>query len=296
MASQRATPQSIQDRINPLTTWIWVNVAQLNAQQVTVQDLWKIGYQKDIDTYWQLVRVSPIHWQPAPNPANTSSPFELSTGAADADSYHDFYRLQIAFEDVWTELIDNQLKPSGQELYAKYDALMDVSPDSYDDSGTADRKKQFKNSPTDVLTGLPITDIAGADELQTFIDNLKIVLGISNENTAASQLPADIAADITQLQKAVTNTLWGCDMLLHQLNRVGTWNPQPNSHPLPDDWLVETSNSSNDVDPRDNDRGILSNFGSLVRDQIFDNIRTGIQSLSQPYQPPNLTFPDLANL
>jgi hypothetical protein len=39
------------------------------------------------------------------NPStNTSSPFELSTGAADADSYHDFFRLQIAFDDVWAEL------------------------------------------------------------------------------------------------------------------------------------------------------------------------------------------------
>ena len=32
-----------------------------------------------------------------------------------------FYRLQIAFEDVWTELIDNRLKPSGRQLYATYD-------------------------------------------------------------------------------------------------------------------------------------------------------------------------------
>src|ERR1700733_2543201 len=296
VASQRATPQTIQDRINPLTTWTWANLAERDAQQVTVQDLGKIGYETDTNKYWQLARVSPAAWLQAPNPANTSSPFELSTGAADADSYHDFYRLQIAFEDVWTELIDNRLKPSGQQLYATFDALMDVSPDAYDDTGKADRGKRFANGPTDVNTGLPITDIAGADELQTFIDNLKIALGISDDNAASSQLPADIAADLSQLQNAVINTLWECDMLLHQLYRVGTWKPLPQNHPLPDDWLVETNNSSNDNDPNDNDKGILSNFPDQVRVGIFDKIRTGIQSLSQPPAPSTLTFPDLATL
>ena len=60
-----------------------------------------------------------------PDPSSTSAPFELSTGAADADSYHDFFRLQIAFEDVWAELLDTTIEPTGKKAYALWDALMD---------------------------------------------------------------------------------------------------------------------------------------------------------------------------
>jgi hypothetical protein len=288
VASQRATPQTIQDRINPLTTWTWANLAERDVQQVTVQDLGKIGYETDANKYWQLTRVSPVAWLQAPNPANTSSPFELSTGAADADSYHDFYRLQIAFEDVWTELIDNRLKPSGQQLYATFDALMDVSPDAYDDTGKRDRGKRFANGPTDVTTGLSITDIAGADELQTFIDNLKIVLGISDDNAASSQLPADIGADITLLQNAVINTLWGCDMLLFGLNHVGNFTDNG--------WLAGLNN---DVPgPLVDGTPVTNPTSAMTRQEVFNKIIVSLQSLSpsQPPAPSTPTFPDLANL
>ena len=52
---------------------------------------------------------------------------ELATGASDAVAYHDFYRLQIAFEDVWAELIDKSIGTTAQEFYAKWDALMNTS-------------------------------------------------------------------------------------------------------------------------------------------------------------------------
>jgi hypothetical protein len=285
VASQRATPQTIQDRINPLTTWTWANLAERDAQQVTVQDLGKIGYETDTNKYWQLARVSPVAWLQAPNPANTSSPFELSTGAADADSYHDFYRLQIAFEDVWTELIDNRLKPSGQQLYATFDALMDVSPDAYDDTGKTDRGKRFANGPTDITTGLPITDIAGADELQTFIDNLKIVLGISDDNAASSQLPADNGADITILQNAVINTLWGCDMLLFGLNHAGNF--------ADNGWLAGLNNDI--PGPLVNGIPVTNPTSAMTRQEVFNNIIVSLRSLS-PSQPSTPTFPDLATL
>jgi hypothetical protein len=285
VASQRATPQTIQDRINPLTTWTWANLAERDAQQVTVQDLGKIGYETDTNKYWQLARVSPAAWLQAPNPANTSSPFELSTGAADADSYHDFYRLQIAFEDVWTELIDNRLKPSGQQLYATFDALMDVSPDAYDDTGKTDRGKRFANGPTDVNTGLPITDIAGADELQTFIDNLKIVLGISDDNAASSQLPADIGSDMTLLQNAVINTLWGCDMLLFGLNHVGNF--------ADNGWLAGLNNDI--PGPLVNGIPVTNPTSAMTRQEVFNNVIVSLRSLSPP-QPSTPTFPDLATL
>lgn len=46
--------------------------------------------------------------------------FELRDGPSDVTSYHDFSSLQIAFEDVWTEVFDGQIRGLGEELYREY--------------------------------------------------------------------------------------------------------------------------------------------------------------------------------
>ncbi len=148
-------------------TWTWPNVTARNAQPVTQGDVGETGLQTDINTYYRLTGAAPAVWQPVANPMNTSPLFELSKGAADADSFHDFFRLQIAFEDVWSELLDSSVEKLGQQAYAQWDALMDQSRD---DSGKKDRLTHFEPAPKDGITG--------ADELQNFIDNLKVVLGI----------------------------------------------------------------------------------------------------------------------
>src|SRR5690348_5636106 len=89
-------------------------------------------------------------------PAN-GCPFELSTGAADADSYHDFFRLQIAFEDVWAELLDSGIQTTGESLYATWAALM----------GTA--LADPTAFPVD-QAGNPPKDVRGESELQEFMD------------------------------------------------------------------------------------------------------------------------------
>ena len=140
----RSTPGTIQTTINPSqTTWTWRNITARIGQPVLPGDVNKIGYQSDIDTYYLLASAEPPEWKQVPNPTGTSRPFEISTGAADADSFHDFYRLRIAFEDVWSELLDNGIAPMAQRLYAMWDALMDVDPTKYDDTGAADRLKRF---------------------------------------------------------------------------------------------------------------------------------------------------------
>ena len=84
------------------------------------------GYQVDIDSYFKLDDATGPVWSPQPDPASTSGGLELSTGASDAVAYHDFYRLQIAFEDVWAELIDESIGTTAREFYAKWDALMNA--------------------------------------------------------------------------------------------------------------------------------------------------------------------------
>jgi hypothetical protein len=45
--------------------------------------------------------------------------FSLCGGPADVTSYHDFHAVQIAFEHVWTELFDQELKGLGKKLYGE---------------------------------------------------------------------------------------------------------------------------------------------------------------------------------
>ncbi len=45
---------------------------------------------------------------------------KLHTGPADNVSFHDFYNLQIAFEDIWTEVFDDSIRAVGEELYEEY--------------------------------------------------------------------------------------------------------------------------------------------------------------------------------
>lgn len=105
------------------------------------------------------------------NPSN-GSPFELSTGASDADSYHDFFRLQIAFQDIWSELLDSKIMATGQMLYSVWDALMG---DKLEDP------KFFPNGPP---------DIRGETELIEFMDFLKGQFGISTSSSNSTPPPA----------------------------------------------------------------------------------------------------------
>src|SRR5450631_2099210 len=120
--------QQVQDFT--IATWTWRNQTARLAEVVEVGDLGKVGYQADIDSYFRLDNPTGPVWTQAANPNVTSGPFEVSTGASDAVSFHDFYRLQIAFEDVWAELIDKSIGITAQAFYAKWDALMNAGMSS----------------------------------------------------------------------------------------------------------------------------------------------------------------------
>ena len=46
--------------------------------------------------------------------------FELRPGPSDVTSYHDFSTLQIAFENVWTQIFDGELEALGRKVYREY--------------------------------------------------------------------------------------------------------------------------------------------------------------------------------
>jgi hypothetical protein len=120
--------QQVQDFT--IATWTWRNQTARLAEVVELGDVGKVGYQADIDSYFRLDNLTGPIWTQVANPNVTSGPLEVSTGASDAVSFHDFYRLQIAFEDVWAELIDKSIGTAAQAFYAKWDALMNAGMSS----------------------------------------------------------------------------------------------------------------------------------------------------------------------
>lgn len=291
LASASPTPvwQPVQDFTT--ATWTWLNITARISQPVLPGDVGKVGYQSDTDTYYLLSSAAPPVWQPVPNPTGTSQPIEISTGAADADSYHDFYRLRIAFEDVWAELLDNDIPNMGQQLYAMWDALMDTDPARYDDTGAADRLKRFPPMPTG--------DIAGTDELQNFLDNLAVLLG-----DQGTSVQAGMQGNITALTSSILQTLQGCNMLMHQMNRLvaqhkildSVWDTGPLVEPPPPGnfWPNDTATSSNQNDPYATDD--LGLFPGVTRDQVFDSIANTLISNGTSGQPTPVTFPDITKL
>ena len=290
-----ATPTPVWQPVQNFTSasWTWLNITARISQPVLPGDVGKVGYQSDIDTYYLLTNAAPAVWQPVPNPTGTSQPLEISTGAADADSYHDFYRLRIGFEDVWAELLDNGIANMGQQLYAMWDALMDTDPARYDDTGTADRLKRFPPMPTG--------DIAGTDELQNFLDNLAVLLG-----DQGTSVQAGMQGSITTLTNSVLQTLKGCNMLMHQMNRLvaqhsdfgSVWDTGPlGAEPPPPGniWPNDTATNYNQDDPYAVED--LGMFPGTTRDQVFDSIANTLMSggtTNQPWQP--VTFPDITKL
>jgi hypothetical protein len=77
--------------------------------------------------------------------------FELRTGPSDVTSYHDFNNLQIAFENVWTQVFDERVKDLGRQLYEEYVRLKDF---------------------TGTDTGVDGT-ISSVDELQALMDEIR---------------------------------------------------------------------------------------------------------------------------
>jgi hypothetical protein len=256
-------------------TWVWTAQNPRSTQTVSQNDVGKFGIDQSAapPALYQLTGVNPDGtgtWQPISSISNgattaglnTSSPFELSVGAADADSFHDFYRLQIAFEDVWSELFDGDMQQVAQQLYAQWDALMDPG---LDDTGATGRKKTFSAAPA--------STISGADELQDFITFLESQFGLLDPSTSPPP--------ILELATALSNTLLACNMLLIQLDRtgqnVGTWGANQ--------WTNDQNGNQDTLAT-----GIFLN---LPRSAYFTTINSDVQSFINDITNSNISPPFL---
>jgi hypothetical protein len=224
----RADSITIKDTINPgapyQLAWTWDDDYAREHQQLAGGDIGKLGYQINIDSYFRLDNLTdPTHpqWTLQPNPDATSNPLELATGASDAVAYHDFYRLQISFEDVWAELIDKSIGTTAQEFYAKWDALMNTSMGS--DTNTTQLVGVYSNLASAKLdVDLVTSQITqqNAQKLQTeyqnvvsgYVDNAKGT--ISSLQTAASDaFKSAFGLSMQNIQGQLQTTLDGLDKL-----------------------------------------------------------------------------------
>jgi hypothetical protein len=259
-------------------TWQWAGVAERLQEKVTPADVEKIGYQQDIDTYYKLTSADPVIWQQVPNPTAPSSPLELSTGASDAVSYHDFYRLQIAFEDIWAEMMDTRIQTVAGQIYGQWNEIMSFSGD-------------YKGLGEAVAPG----DITGLEDLTTFITNLKFVLGISDDSAG----PTDLSPEIVQLKNAVLNLTYGSDMLLGTINWAGGKGGWKDDSLFLTQTAAENVGNSGNNSVSGNDLAEINNvYPGVQRGQVFQKIRDDLNSISVPQSstPPDVTFQQLTDL
>ncbi|WP_143326030.1 hypothetical protein, partial [Paraburkholderia ribeironis] len=187
--------------------------------------------------------------------------FELRTGPTDVDSYHDFYRLQMAFEDVWQELT------SDQGVYQRWNALMDamLGPQRIKDRSkefmVVDEKGNVKLTDGTAVTtagGTPlnINDISGAEDLANFVDFLKQQFGLETGN---------IPPAYSQLATIVQRLVNTCADLFNQVNRAGSWSK---------DMHAGQMNDGNWPDDRvGTEGGVTSNPFTVVKDNTPSKTR-----------------------
>lgn len=285
-----ASPDAVWQAVRNFetATWTWLNITARLNEKVTPADVGKVGLQSDIDTYYQLTNAAPPVWQPIEDPTGTAPGLEISTGAADATSYHDFFRLQIAFEDMWAELLDEGVKQTGEQLYALWDALMDNSAQAYDDTGVTDRQSRFSLPPPD--------DLGGAEELTNFISQIQALLGLTPETTSSPI--GGLSAELLSMKQALMDTLNGCNMLLLELNRAGTTGFDA-THSFWDGtkWLAATAGHPDANVPDD-----MTAFPpSWTRKEVFTKIQSELASITSPSSSgtatdPQLQFPEITGL
>lgn len=120
--------------------------------------------------------------------ADLMETFELRPDPTNVTSYHDFTTLQIAFEHVWTQLFDSQLKSVGMELYQQYVQLKALS-------GSA----------------APDPSINTLDDLSSLLSEIKSLSQFVQSSTPSNIAPPD----------GTSSTQKTADQLSNDLTQVG---------------------------------------------------------------------------
>jgi hypothetical protein len=263
--------QQVQDFT--IATWTWRNQTARLAEVVEVGDVGKVGYQADIDSYFRLDNVAGPIWTQVASPNVTSGPFELSTGASDAVSFHDFYRLQIALEDVWAELINESIGTTAQEFYAKWDALMNASMGS-----------DIAAARTAAFNAIPPGSIGGYDELEDFLNQVRIILGLPTVASPTASANSQVGNIAPLFENALLGLKGARDFLDSLVSAIKSLGVSPQNA-----TLLSSSIASNLIDALANITA-LQNIPSQAFRQNFGSDLTGVASTVQQASADLQTF------
>ncbi|MCC6768572.1 MAG: hypothetical protein IT240_05985, partial [Bacteroidia bacterium] len=118
------------------------------------------------------------------------SSLSLRQGPADTPAFYDFHQVQIAFEHVWQEVIDNGVVDLAEQLYDKVVEMGgEITPDNY-------KEASKQGGQTQVSIKIP--------------DNVARVFKISSKvwilcNGVTKEILEDLAYDIILINKAIDN-------------------------------------------------------------------------------------------
>ena len=79
---------------------------------------------------------------------NNLADLKLPLGPADVPSYHDFYNLRLAFDNIWTEIFDDELIGAGKQLYEEFVQFEDFA--SVDNPETISTVEEFRRFEDDI--------------------------------------------------------------------------------------------------------------------------------------------------
>jgi hypothetical protein len=159
----------------------------------------------------QLVFSIPDHSEQAQGVRSIPT-FELRKGASDVTSYHDFHNLQIAFEDIWTEMFDGQVTALGKQLYEEYVRTKSfIEGDGGQDQSvkTIDDLRSLMNDIRD-FSRLTESNVPGQTHksfLATITGNLAPGLGTSSGEATKPSDPLGGSSRLTQLLDGLDKVL-----------------------------------------------------------------------------------------
>ena len=131
--------------------------------------------------------------------------FELRSGPSDVTSFHDFHNLQIAFEDVWTEMFDAQLADLGKQLYEEYVRLKSVTGVDDGQSHTINTIDDLRRLMDEIRDFSRLTEVSIPAQLQprpekgggsTPNSGIGSIGNVGNIGNTGS--PVDVAVDVVR--------------------------------------------------------------------------------------------------
>lgn len=133
---------------------------------------------------------------------------EISGGPADATAYHDFYSLQIAFEEVWTSHVDKKIADQLRDIYNR---AVKIYGDEFVDGSPTDLSEidDIKEAMEQIRDAVAVRESANSDGSASYTNNnngTRTIRHHANNDPGPSSTP-DEQGRLVRLLKGVEEAL-----------------------------------------------------------------------------------------